>query len=252
MEIALKMVRQIGRTKLDRSHNNRQLQVGTKMMKQLIVIGLALAILLPLSGIAQDKDEQQKKLQAIARLKPGRLVRLHAQNLGEVVGKYHSSNTDSLFISVDMVERGVPISAIDALWVRGRATGKGALIGGVVLGAFGTIVGIGLNSDDGFLGCEGDCPEIIPILGFAGAAGGGLVGAGVGTAFPKWHQRYRSPDYDPEVYSNLSEVEFADYWDGEVEYTDIDIKEVRSNRLRFSIVPDIRRGGMNVSAKFAF
>ena len=225
-------------------------------MKQLIVIGLALANLLPLSGIAQDstpeKDEQQKRSEAIARLKPGRLVRIHAQNIGEIVGKYHSSNPDSLFISKDTVKSGVPVSDIEALWVRGRATGKGAVVGGIVVGAFGTIIGIAVNSSEGFFGCSGDCPEFILLCGIVGAAGGGLVGAGIGSAFPKWHLRYRSPDYEPAAYSNLSEAEFADYWDAEAECIDVSIEEVTSSRLSFSIAPDIRRGGMNISASFAF
>ena len=230
-------------------------------MRQLIVIGLTLAIFLPMPVIARnptpEKDEGQKRAEAIARLKPGKLIRVHAQNLGEIVGKYRSSNTDSLFISEDMGQRGVPIASIDALWVRGRATKSGAIIGGV--GVFAIVLGLGIvyalapgsrGSDDW---CSDDaCTNVVAVLGVGGVIAGGLVGAGFGTAFTKWHRRYRSPDYDPAVYSNLSEAEFADYWDDAEAYTDVNIEQSQPSRVRFSIVPDIDRGGVNVSASFAF
>lgn len=229
-------------------------------MKQWIVTGLALAILLPISGIAQDsaqqKDEQQKRLQAIARLKPGNLIQVHAQGLGEIAGKYHSSNSDSLFITVDMVERGVPIVAIDALWVRGRATKSGAIIGGVGVVAIGLGLGIAVVLSSGVdesVSCSGGFCEASPVaIGFGLAAAGALVGAGVGTAFQKWHLRYRSPGYDSHLYTSLSEEEFAAYWDDGEGYSDLNMEESQPSRVRFSIAPDISRGGVNFSASFAF
>ena len=190
-------------------------------------------------------------------LKPGSLILVHTQSLGKFVGRYQSSTTDSLLITNDMGESGVPIAAIDAIWVRGRATWKGAKIGGIVGGAAGTILGILVAVDcaKGVVsvgGGSGGCPLAIPVLGVVGAAAGGLVGAGLGTAFPKWHRRYRSPNYDPGLYSNLSEAEYVANWDGGVEYSDDVSETVHPNRLRISIVPDISRGGVNVSASFAF
>ena len=220
------------------------------MMRQLLLTGLVLAGLFPMPGIAQVSapDLSQKRSKAIARLKPGSLIRVHAQSLGEIVGRYHSSASDSLFISDNMGESGVPIAAIDAIWVRGRATWKGAKIGGIVVGAVGTGVGIVAVS-----GCDGAaCIFDLPILGVGGVIAGGLVGAGLGTAFPKWHRRYRSPDYDPDVYSNFSETDFAIYCDGGVGYSDVKLKAIHPNRLRISIVPDISGGGVNASASIVF
>jgi len=178
-------------------------------MRQLLLTGLVLAGLFPMPGIAQVSapDPFQKRSKAIARLKPGSLIRVHAQSLGEFVGRYHSSTTDSLLISNDMGESDLPIAAIDAIWVRGRATWKGAKIGGIVGGAAGTIAGIAAVS-----GCDGAaCSFALPILGVGGVIVGGLVGAGLGAASTKWHRRFRSSDYDFYNYSNLSESEFAAY-----------------------------------------
>ena len=229
------------------------------MMRQLLLTGLVLVVLFPMPGIAQVSapDPFQKRSKAIARLKPGNLIRVHAQNLGEIVGRYYSSTTDSLLISDDMGESGVPIAAIDAIWVRGRATWKGAKIGGLVVGAAGTILGIAVAldcSERGYFddGSAGVCLLAIPILGVGGAIAGGLVGVGLGTAFTKWHRRYRSTNYDPDVYSNLSEAEYAANWDGRVAYSDDISEAVHPNRLRISIAPDIIKGGVNVSASFAF
>lgn len=229
-------------------------------MRQLLLTALVLVVLFPMPSIASRpaQDPIQKRSKAIARLKPGNLVRVHAKSLGEIVGRYRSSTDDSLLISDGMGESSVPVVAIDAIWVRGRATWKGAKIGGIVGGAAGTILGIALaaacNSYQGIFGGRRSepCPEVIPVLGIVGAAAGGLVGAGLGTASPKWHRRYRSPDYDPDLYSNLSEAEYAAYWDGGVEYSNENLKAVHPNRLRFSIVPDISRDGVNISASFVF
>ncbi len=230
-------------------------------MRQLIVIGLTLAIFLPMSGIARpsapEKDEGQKRSEAIARLKPGALVRIHAQSLGEIVGKYRSSNTDSLFISEDMGQRGVPIASIHALWVRGRATKFGAIIGGAGVAAIGlglviyvAVVVESSPSEPKF--CSGGACGYALLAFGGGIAGGALVGAGLGTAFTKWHRRYRSPDYDTAVHSDLAEVEFADNGDHGERYSDVNFDESQPSRVRFSIVPDISRGGVNFSATFAF
>ena len=70
------------------------------------------------------------------------------------------------------------------LSVRGRHTKAGAILGGIAGAGFGTFVAIVVialcDTDD----CRGARPYVIAIPAFG--AGGALLGAVVGTAFPKW------------------------------------------------------------------
>ena len=74
------------------------------------------------------------------------------------------------------------------LSVRGRHTKAGAILGGIAGAGFGTFVAIVVNAlcetDD----CRGARPFVIAIPAFG--AGGALLGAAVGTAFPKWKRVY--------------------------------------------------------------
>lgn len=84
----------------------------------------------------------------------------------------------------------VPLAGVDSIWVRGRATKTGAIVGASV-GAIGTAVFVGWLAA-GL--CEVDCEGAGArgaLVGFGlGAVGGGLVGAAIGAAIPKWRLRF--------------------------------------------------------------
>jgi hypothetical protein len=85
-----------------------------------------------------------------------------------------------------------PLAAVDSLWVAGRGTKRGALIGGA-LGAT-ALATIGVLFVRGFCAagddCSGDFPGVIALGGVAGGAAGGLLGAGLGSAVRTWRRVY--------------------------------------------------------------
>ena len=76
------------------------------------------------------------------------------------------------------------LSELRELSVRGRHTKTGAILGGIAGVAFGTFVGLIANALCETDTCDGAEPFVIAIPAFG--AGGALVGAAVGSAFPKW------------------------------------------------------------------
>ena len=79
----------------------------------------------------------------------------------------------------------VPVISIDTLWERRTASKTGALVGGL-LGA-GISVLVATQAVE-----KGETPaaDYVGVLAVGGAVGGGLLGALVGLAFPKWHRVY--------------------------------------------------------------
>lgn len=84
----------------------------------------------------------------------------------------------------------VPLAGIDSIWVRGRSTRAGVLVGASV-GAVASAVFVGLLAA---AVCEYECENAGAhgaVVGFGlGAAGGALVGAAIGAAIPRWRLRF--------------------------------------------------------------
>jgi hypothetical protein len=114
-----------------------------------------------------------------ARLDPDRTISGHFVPVGDGrLGIRHDAGvTDTL-----------RLAELRELAVRGRHTKAGAILGGIAGAGFGTFVAIMVTAlcetDD----CRGGRPFAIAIPVFG--AGGALVGAAVGTAFPKWKRVY--------------------------------------------------------------
>ena len=83
--------------------------------------------------------------------------------------------------------RRVPVDRLEALWVRTRATRKGAKIGAIaggVLGVgFGILIGEVLCNDED---CEADTVEAALGLGALGAIAGAIPGALIGYLVQGW------------------------------------------------------------------
>jgi hypothetical protein len=96
--------------------------------------------------------------------------------------------------SLDIGQAGrdvrVPIYARDTVWLRGRATKRGAKVGAAVgLGLAGAATALFFSycksgTDDPCTGKGG-----LVTLGVFSVGLGGLFGAGVGALFPQWHRR---------------------------------------------------------------
>jgi hypothetical protein len=129
---------------------------------------------------------------AMRSLSAGDSVRLEAAGLGRVEGRFIASNGTAVTLASHAGSLKIPLGDLERLWVRGRATQRGALIGsiaGVVVGIAGglAISGVACNPVDG-----GDCTalEVAAVTGLLGGAGGAVVGAGVGFAVPVWRLRF--------------------------------------------------------------
>jgi len=122
---------------------------------------------------------------AAAQVRAGQTVRVRLASgerfVARVVGI--DSTPRALRFADDQL---VPVTAIDTLWLRRRATGRGAIIGGIVGGAasfgFLTIVCRAIF--------EGECDAWGTVIGLTvvGAGGGVLLGAGIGSLIPRWQR----------------------------------------------------------------
>jgi len=134
---------------------------------------------IPLSGIAGQDGPK-----GTDNLRPGQTLRVWLANGQRFEAKLVGVDSN-LVLRFAQSPQAVPTSSIDSLWVRRRGTGRGALIGGIVVGgaafAVGAVVCSALSEGDG---CH-NWGEVT-VFGLAGGAVGALLGAGVGSLFPKW------------------------------------------------------------------
>ncbi len=142
------------------------------------------AIVLMLLGTPPSLEAQTRLDTVISRLRPGQTIRVTSRDFlgGRAEGRL-AGIQDGVLRLQPADSPDIPLAGIDSVWVRGRATVKGAIVGAVVLGVTGYLV----------VNCSGqnDCPGYQgPAGAAAGLAGGALVGALIGAAIPRWRPRY--------------------------------------------------------------
>jgi hypothetical protein len=152
--------------------------------------GLALLLL---AGSAIPAHAQSEALVAeVGTIGFGQGVRVDATPFGLLEGRFVSANDTTLFLRSGNEPIEVRLPDIDRLWVRGRSTRRGAILGagaGVLLGVIGGLV-------IGSIACEpvdgGDCTkaEVAAVMGLFGGAGGTVVGVGIGFTIPTWRLRF--------------------------------------------------------------
>lgn len=138
---------------------------------------------------ADSSGADPKLYNVVTTIMPGRPIRLGLYREEEFTGHFVSNTADSLTLDLDAGTRALPLSAVNRLWVRGKSTGPGFLIGAAVgsvslavLGAASANEGSGADAGSTF------------VFGLMGAAMGGFVGSMVGLAIPRWRMSYESPD----------------------------------------------------------
>jgi hypothetical protein len=156
-------------------------------MNSLLAVAASLTMLvLPASAIAQTDASGPMRQAVIESLQDSQWVQLSASGLGRRQGRLLSRGPSELVLAPDPEPLRVPATSVDTLWTRGTSTMRGALIGAVLGLAVG--VAFAATADPGELDTP---PEAIWVgsLGI-GTVGGGVIGALVGTAIPRWKQRY--------------------------------------------------------------
>jgi hypothetical protein len=124
---------------------------------------------------------------ALARLRPGKEVRLHTAELGRLEGRLLSLSDSAVTVGMSPAETSVALAEIDTLWQRGSAAKTGAIVGGIVGGLAGAVGGALITALDYSYDTGPG----------AGAAGGGaigvvtgaLLGGAIGAVIPRWRRR---------------------------------------------------------------
>ena len=149
------------------------------------------AVLLALPSYASAQaPADADRLAAVRGIDTGDYVRLQLESGPRVEGQLAVNDATSVTVfrdEVPVVE--VLIPDIDGLWVRGRWTGIGALIGGGIGLVAGAVYGLLIGD---FICSEYDCSpaEVALTYGAIGGAGGVLLGGAIGFVIPKWSQRF--------------------------------------------------------------
>ncbi len=153
----------------------------------LIVSVTVLAGALPQASHARGLGPQDSVVRAaLARITPGKRIRLHTTGLGRLEGSFASLTDTTVTLGAAPATTSIALAGIDSLWQRGSATGSGALLGGLTGGILLGGLGAAVCSD---YDCSGGQGGAFVVGAFVGFAGGAVVGGLIGAAIPKWHRR---------------------------------------------------------------
>jgi len=142
----------------------------------------------PLS--AQTPPSRPSLVEArLQQLKSDSYLRVAVVGDGTIAGRLSDRSAGSFSLAMDSGSRTLRVDQVEALWVRGRATGTGAMVGGIVGVVSGVLFGLWVEKTF--------CDCVHPNYAGAAARGGVIFGAAglalgavIGTAIPKWHQKY--------------------------------------------------------------
>lgn len=126
----------------------------------------------------------------LATLRPG--AHLRVSLAGDLVdGRFASVTPAALTIVTDSGQRAIPLRNITTVWERKRHGARGALIGGVIgAAAFTGFIHLMVSAlCESTEGCAADHRRAWGYGIVLGGAGGGLLGAGIGSLVTRWEQR---------------------------------------------------------------
>jgi hypothetical protein len=140
-----------------------------------------------LATMAQPLMGQGPVSGALRSLDPGAPVRVSTAG-HRAEGRLGPVDDSTLTLNGKQGVSQFRVAAIDSLWRRGRHTGRGAIVGGVVgaglfTGFLQLIVAITCDSDTQ---CHRDHNRAWAAGIVIGGSGGALLGAGVGSLFHRW------------------------------------------------------------------
>jgi hypothetical protein len=150
-----------------------------------LLLGISAAVAVPPAAAQASRIDTQAAAEALARLHPETVLRIESQDGRRVQGRFEGLSQTSIRVSFDGSGESVDLDRLTAVWVRGRQTKTGAIIGGVAGIGLGLFVGYIANSLCDTDDCPGEAYVLAPAL-FIPA--GALVGGAVGAAIPHWRR----------------------------------------------------------------
>jgi hypothetical protein len=156
------------------------------------LLGLVVAALLHATPVRAQTADTTAITTALWTACPGSLVRVATRSDGVVQGRCGTVQDGRLLVTSAGNERAIELVQIDTVWLRRRATGRGAAVGAVVggaaLGLFGLWAGHELCEQPN--GCGSEPYQIGAVAAFTGVLGGSLTGGFIGYNVTAWSRRY--------------------------------------------------------------
>jgi hypothetical protein len=136
-----------------------------------------------------DPNVPDPRTLALARVRPGALVRLEFADQPDLAGFVIRAGARRALLAPvrgTAAQPAGPVSlgSLEAVWERGTAQRT--------VGVLGLLLGFGVAAAATIVTCEpGDaCAGMLLFNAVAGGMGGGALGAGVGSLIPRWHRRF--------------------------------------------------------------
>jgi hypothetical protein len=145
---------------------------------------LSLLIVFPALVVAQTPPRIPEQPSTFEVLSDSQWIRVSRTGHARREARLLEHSATEIVLDLDRPLR-IPVTNIDTLWDRRTASKTGALVGGLLGAGIGVLVATQAVE-------KGETPpaDWIGLFAIGGTVGGGLLGALVGRAFPKWHRRY--------------------------------------------------------------
>jgi hypothetical protein len=145
---------------------------------------LSLLIVFPALAVAQTPQPIPAQPSMFEVLSDSQWIRVSRTGHARREARLLEHSAIEIVLDLDRPLR-IPITSIDTLWDRRTASKTGALVGGLLGAGIGVLVATQAVE-------KGETPpaDWIGLFAIGGTVGGGLLGALVGRAFPKWHRLY--------------------------------------------------------------
>jgi hypothetical protein len=146
---------------------------------------LALLIVFPALAVAQTPKPIPAQPSMFEVLSDSQWVRVSGSGHARREAMLLEHTAAEIVLDLESHPLRIPATSVDTLWERRTASKTGAWVGGLVGAGVGILVATQAVE-------KGETPsaDYIGLFAIGGAVGGGLLGALVGRAFPRWHRLY--------------------------------------------------------------
>jgi hypothetical protein len=146
---------------------------------------LSLLIVFPTLGVAQTPQPIPAQPSMFEVLSDSQWIRVSSTGHARREARLLEHSATEIVLDLEPRPLRIPVTGIDTLWERRTASKTGALVGGLLAAGIGVLVATQAVE-------KGETPpaDYVGVFAIGGAVGGGLLGALVGRAFPKWHRLY--------------------------------------------------------------